>query len=248
MKAIVLCGGYAKRMWPLTKDKPKHLLRIAEKPMLEYVLEDLELEGHIDKIYVATNKKFAPLFDDFLKKKNSRIDTELVVEQTTKEEEKLGSIGALGKLINDKNINEEVLVIGGDNMFEFKIVELLKFLEEKNNNVLVLETIDDNEKAKLYGICEVDDNHKIINFEEKPQNPKSNLASTCCYILSKEGIAALKDYLNEGNDPDHFGSFINWIMSRQPFYGFKFQGKWFDIGNIEEYEKADKYFTEKLRS
>jgi glucose-1-phosphate thymidylyltransferase len=242
MKAIVLCGGFAKRMWPLTMNRPKHLLPINGKPMLEYVLQELETINDFSKIYISTNEKFASQFQKFLNTRKNKVDIELVVEPTKSEQEKLGSVGSLGKLIRDKNINEPVLIIGGDNLFEFNMIELVKHLEAKKENIIVTEDVKDFEKAKLYGIVEVDNNHKVLGFEEKPQNPKSTLASTACYILTAEGVQGLLKYLSDGNDPDKMGHFVQWLILNKPVYAFRFDGRWFDIGDLQEYHQADDYF------
>ncbi len=245
MKAIILCGGFAKRMWPLTKDKPKQLLEVAGKPILEYVLEEVETISHFSTVYISTNAKFADQFQDFLDKRENKLDVELVIEPTQSEDEKLGSLGALGRLFKEKDIQEETLILGGDNLFEFKMVDLIRHLEELNENIIVTEDVKDIEIAKLYGIVETDDNHKILSFEEKPEKPKSTLASTACYILTQEGINGLLKYLDEGNDPDKMGHFIQWFISNHNVHAFKFDGKWFDIGNLDEYHKADEYFKQK---
>jgi glucose-1-phosphate thymidylyltransferase len=242
MKAIVLAGGYAKRMWPLTKDKPKHLLTVAGRPMLEYVLKELETITHFDKVYIATNEKFADQFREFLDNRENKLEVELVVEPTTKEEDKLGSLGALAKLIRDKGINEETLIIGGDNLFEFKMVDLVRHLEELNENIVVTEDVKDFEKAKLYGIVEVGEGHKIVNFEEKPEQPKSTLAATACYILTAEGVQGLLRYIDEGNDSDDLGHFIEYMVKNHNIYAFRFDGRWFDIGSVDSYHGADEYF------
>lgn len=239
----MLAGGYAKRMWPLTKDKPKHLLTVAGKPMLEYVLREVETIPHIDKVYVSTNERFADQFKKFLDNRDSKLDIELIVEPTKSEDEKLGSLGALVRLIKEKSIGEETLIIGGDNLFEFKMVDLMRHLEELNENLIVLEDIGDIEKAKLYGIVEVASDHKILSFEEKPQEPKSTLAATACYILNKEGINCLLQYLEQGNDPDKMGHFIEYMIKNHEVYAFRFRGRWFDIGSIESYHEADDYFS-----
>ena len=242
MKAIILCGGFAKRMWPLTMNRPKHLLPVNGKPMLEYVLEEIETIHDFSKVYISTNAKFAPQFESFISKRSNDLDVELVVEPTMKEEEKLGSLGALSRLIKDKNIDEDVLIIGGDNLFEFNMIELVKHLDAKRENIIVTEDVKDTERAKLYGIVEVNQDHKVLSFEEKPQNPKSTLASTACYLLTSEGVKGLLRYVDEGNDPDKMGHFIQWFIKNHNVYAFRFDGRWFDIGSLEEYHEADDYF------
>ncbi|MEM3014321.1 MAG: sugar phosphate nucleotidyltransferase [Candidatus Bathyarchaeia archaeon] len=121
MIAVILAGGFAKRMWPLTKDKPKHLLPVAGKPMLRYVIEKLEPLQNIEQIIISTNAAFATHFREFLSKNKTKKNISLFIEDTYSEKEKLGSVGALGYLIKKSNINDELLVIGGDNIFDFSL-------------------------------------------------------------------------------------------------------------------------------
>lgn len=127
MKAIILAGGYAKRLWPLTKNKPKQLLSVGGRPMIEYIMEKLETQKEIDKIIISTNEKFEDNFKQWLSGYKSTKDISLVIEPTLLEENKLGSVGALGYLIKKENFNEELMIIGGDNLFEFDLRDLMNY-------------------------------------------------------------------------------------------------------------------------
>jgi len=127
MKAIILAGGYAKRLWPLTKNKPKQLLSVGGRPMIEYIIEKLETQKEIDKIIISTNEKFEENFKQWLSEYKSTKEISLVIEPTLLEENKLGSVGALGYLIREKNIDEELMIIGGDNLFEFDLRDLINY-------------------------------------------------------------------------------------------------------------------------
>ena len=131
MEVIVLAGGFAKRMWPLTKDKPKHLLPIANKPMLAYVLENINEIPNVNKIYISTNAKFEENFKQFIKNCKTKLNLKLFIEPIYREEKKLGSIGALGFLIQKEKINSDTIIIGGDNLFDFKMIDVINFFKEK---------------------------------------------------------------------------------------------------------------------
>jgi glucose-1-phosphate thymidylyltransferase len=242
MKAIILAGGFAKRMWPLTKHQPKHLLPIAGKPMLDYIMDKLEKINEIDKIFISTNAKFESHFNDYLSNINSEKDIALFIEDVKSEEEKLGSVGALGFLINENNIDDELIVIGGDNIFDFYITEFIGFYRDIQANCVALFDIDSKIKASLYGVVELDEHRKMIDFEEKPKSPRSTLVSTACYLFTKDGVRNIVKYLNEGKDPDKIGHFIEWLYKHDNVYGFTFKGYWFDIGSFESYDDANKFF------
>ncbi len=248
MHAIVLAGGFAKRMRPLTKSVPKHLLPINNKPMLEYTLNKI-IRCNLDKIYITTNLKFQAYFEEFISGYLSSIDEpgldlKLIIEDASSECEKLGSIGALYKLIAEEHLgSEELFVIGGDNLFGFELTDMLEFYRATRSSVVALYDIGSSSKAKLYGVVKVDDDHKIVDFQEKPEAPSSTLVSTACYMFNSEGVAGLLRYIEEGNNPDAMGFFIKWLYPQINVVGFVFNGVWFDIGSIEVYNDADKYFS-----
>ena len=244
MKTILLAGGYAKRLWPLTKDRPKSLLPIAGKPIIEYIVDELEKIEELKEIYVSTNLKFETNFKEWLSGYRSSKAIKLVIEETKSENDKLGSIGALNFLINDFGLKDDLLIIGGDNLFDFDLKDLIVFYRAKKKSVVFL--YDMKEKARVkgkYGVLEIDSNFKIINSEEKPEDPKSSLISTACYIFSKEDLALLTDYLASGNNPDAIGFFLSWLCKRSDLYGLVHSGLWFDIGSFEEYERANAVYT-----
>jgi len=243
MKAIILAGGYAKRLWPLTKNKPKQLLSVGGRPMIEYIIEKLEAQEEIDKIIISTNEKFGKNFKEWLLEYKSTKDISLVIEPTLSEKNKLGSVGALGCLIREKNIDEKLMIIGGDNLFEFDLRDLINYYRERNGNIVALYDIKSIQRAKNYGIAKVDENMRIIDFIEKPKTPPSTLVSTACYMLSPEGVRSILTYLEKGENPDAIGFFIKWLIKREKVFGFVFSGRWFDIGSLESLKEADLIYT-----
>jgi glucose-1-phosphate thymidylyltransferase len=249
MKVIILAGGFAKRMWPLTKTTPKQLLPINDIPMLQYTLNKIVDINGLDTIYITTNQKFEDPFKTFIENytstiPNNNIELKLIIEDALSEGEKLGSIGALGKLINEEHLEDkECLVIGGDNLFGFEFSELIEVYRQKKSSIVALYDVESLTKAKLYGVVEVDQDDQIVNFQEKPEDPRSSLVSTACYLFTPEGMKNIVNYLDEGNNPDAMGFFINWLYSRVNVYGYVFKGAWFDIGSIEVYNEADGYYS-----
>lgn len=243
MKAIILAGGYAKRLWPLTKNKPKQLLSVGGRPMIEYIIEKLEAQEEIDKIIISTNEKFGKNFKEWLLEYKSIKDISLVIEPTVSEKNKLGSVGALGYLVREKNINEELMIIGGDNLFEFDLRDLINYYRKKGGNVVALYDLRSIQKARSYGVAKVDEKMRIIDFVEKPENPPSTLVSTACYMLSPEGVRSIVTYLDKGENPDAIGFFIKWLIKRERVFGFVFSGRWFDIGSLESLKEADLIYT-----
>ncbi len=247
MIVVILAGGFAKRMWPLTKDKPKHLLSVAGKPMLSYVLEKLEPLKTVDQVIISTNVAFERHFREYLSGIETKKKLTLFIEDSRSEKEKLGSVGALGYLIKKGNVKDDLLVIGGDNIFSFDLSVFLEYFKLKNASTVALFDLKSVDKARLYGVVCVNSDFRIVDFQEKPVEPKSTLVSTACYAFTKDGVKSILEYLDKGNEPDKMGHFIEWLHKNDKVYGFVFKGAWFDIGSLESYNEANEYFS-KIKS
>lgn len=242
MDVIVLSGGFAKRMWPLTKDRPKHLLPVGGKPMLSYTLDMLlEMEG-LGWIYVSTNEAFEEQFTEFLRVYPSD-KVKLVIEPSPTEDRKLGSIGGLGYLIEKEGLQNDTMIIGGDNLFEFHPSEAVDIFMDKGTDIVAVYDVGSLQKARLYGIVDRNDEGIIKGFLEKPDQPPSTLAATAFYIFKPDTMQLILRYLNEGGKPDALGFFITYLVERRPVFAWNFKGKWFDIGSIEVYHEADGHFS-----
>ena len=244
MHAIILAAGYGIRLFPLTENTPKPLLKIAEKPIIEHLIRRLERLEPIDKICIVTNDKFENNFKEWLNNFNSEKPINILNDGTRSNETRLGAFGDVHYAITAKNIDSDVLVIAGDNLFELELEEVIRFFKKRNSNVIVLHDVKDFELAKNYGIVELSDT-KVINFEEKPSSPKTTLASTGIYLFPKKTISLINKYVAQGNNLDKTGSFIEWLHKRDTVHSYITDKKWYDIGNLEQLEKANKYYKEK---
>ncbi len=274
MDTIILAGGYAKRMAPTTDEVPKHLLHVAGRPMLSYVLDSLEglysqTEG---RCYLSVNRKFEQDFRDFIRDSNTNLPLELIVEDTASEGQKLGCLGALTQIQEQINAPSEsgILVVGGDNIFSLDMLNFVNYQQQHPKRSLVaLYDIGDLEKAKLYGVAKLDAEHpvhplgrQIVGFEEKPTNPNSALVSTAIYVLKASDMARIEYYIAQGNSGDTIGSYIQWLIAGEEITGskertghtsgiksgvngFVFDGYWFDIGSHESFEEANRFFAER---
>lgn len=238
MKAIIMAGGFAKRLWPLTKETAKPLLPVAGKPMIDYIWDEIK-ELDLEKIYISTNEKFGPQFKGWIESKN---DPRLVlaVEPTRSEDEKLGSIGAIGLLIETYGIDDDLMILAGDNLTK---LEMKKFVDAFEGRPLVaLYKLGDKAKAaNRYGVVETRDGI-IVGFEEKPAEPKTSLISSGFYLYPAKTLPLFKDYLSEGNNKDSPGFFLEWLHKKTQVKAFVFDELWYDIGDIESYNKANEIF------
>ena len=239
MDAIILAGGFAKRMWPLTKNKPKQLLDVAGRPMLDYVIDSLA-NLDLDRIIVSVNSFFAPQFQDYLDSSANSNNIELFIEESDNEDQKLGALGALNLLFKKKKLRGPVFIAGGDNLSDFDLREMVKIYNESKKDVIGLFDVENLDLAKLYGIANLEEN-RIVDFVEKPNSPPSTLAATAYWLLSEAGIVNFFKYIDEGGDKDAMGNFLAWNVKQNPVHSVSFSGNWYDIGGLESYSEAQKW-------
>lgn len=245
MDAIILAAGYATRLRPLTESTPKPLLEVAGRPIIEHIIRKLEDMGEIRKIYVVTNDRFEQNFKNWLKDFDAGIPIELINDGTKSNEDRLGALGDIHYAINSKKIDDGIIAIAGDNLFEMSLREVANYFKKRKSNVIVLHDVKDTQLARHYGVVEIDENNAVIDFEEKPISPKSTLASTGIYIFPKKTIKLIEKYISQGNNADKTGSFIEWLHKRDTIYSFVTENKWYDIGTIEQLEKAGRHYRQK---
>ncbi len=236
MKAVVLAGGYATRLWPITKHRPKMFLPVGDSTVIDQIFAELEADDRIDEVFVSTNERFAEDFRDHLAASEFDKPT-LTVEDTTEEDEKFGVVGALAQLFDRENVTDDTLVIAGDNLISFGVSDFIDFFETKDSPTLAAYDVGSRERAKSYGLVELDDD-EVVDFQEKPDDPKSTLVSIACYAYTAETIPLLDEYLESGNNPDEPGWFVQWLQSRESVYAYTFDEAWFDIGTPESYLEA----------
>jgi glucose-1-phosphate thymidylyltransferase len=236
MQAVVLAGGYATRLWPVTKNRPKMLLPVGETTVIDRILGELEADDRIEDVYVSTNDRFAPDFEAHVAEAGYEKPT-LSIEDTTEEDEKFGVVGALAQLVEREALQgEDLLVVAGDNLISFDLSAFLDFFEERATTTIAAYDVGSREKATSYGLVELDGN-EVVEFEEKPADPSSTLVSIACYAFPAAEVL-FEEYLDGGNNPDEPGWFIQWLVDRGTVSAFTFEDAWFDIGTPESYLEA----------
>ena len=242
IKIILLAGGYATRLYPLTLNQPKPLLEIQGKPIIEHILKKIEDIEEIDEVFIVTNNKFNEHFTKWNENFEFPKKITIVNDQTTSNEDRLGSLGDVQFTINQENIDDEVMIIAGDNLFEFSVKEFVDFYKNTNKTAVALYDVQDKELAKLYGVVAIDENNKMIEFEEKPSSPKSTLASTGIYIYPQAALALLKQFVEKNPETDKAGNFLEFLHTQEDVFCFVTEKPWIDIGNKEQLELARKEF------
>lgn len=245
MIALILVAGYATRLYPLTKDKPKPLLPVNGKPMLDYIMDELDTLPDISRIYLVSNHRFAGHFEDWAieyRKHTPGIPVQVMDDGTESEDDRKGAIGDIQFVIEQIAPQEDMLIVAGDNLFTYRLADVHKHFMKIQKDMLVAISIPQKDRLQQFAVADLDENGKILHLEEKPQNPKSNTAIFAVYFYKKETLPLFSEYLNEGNSPDSPGNFPAWLYKRQDVYAFRANGICIDIGTPETYKEVNENF------
>ena len=238
MKALILAAGYATRLYPLTINRPKPLLPVGGKAMIDYIMDKLEAIADLDEVYVVTNERFYKQFADWAKDHSSEKKITAINDKTLTNEERLGAIGDIQLVLDETKLNDDLIVIAGDNLFSFQMKNFLKVAKSHAPSCsIVLHNIGSREEAKKYGVVEINSNNRLLSFAEKPANPGSALVAICLYYFPKEKLRRVKEYLSQSKHKDAPGNYISWLVQNDEVYGFIFDEEWYDIGDKTIYEK-----------
>ena len=242
MKAVILAAGYATRLYPLTLDRPKALLDVGGRPMVEHLLQQLQGVDALDGIYLVTNSKFAGAFRDWAAGWVGT-DVRIVDDGTVDEETKLGAIRDLELTSREAAIDDELIVLAGDNLFSASLAPFGEFARQKNAPALGVYDVGDLDAIRRYNAIELDDDDRLTFFEEKPASPRSTLTGIALYFYPRQSLGLVREYLEAGNNPDQPGRLVQWLYPRVPVYAWRVPGRWYDIGSAETLAEADRAFT-----
>jgi len=247
MKLIILAAGYATRLYPLTLNQPKPLLPVAGKPMLEHVVDNIATIRAIDHAYIVTNAKFVTHFEGWTKtysRPNLHFGFTVINDGSTDDTNKLGAIGDLHLILRQFEIDDDIMVIGGDNLFSHDLAAFGDYCQQQNAPVTGVYDVGDLEQIKKYNSIEIDEDDRIMFFEEKPAVPRSTLTGIALYYYPRQALQLIYLYIAEGNNPDQPGRLVQWMYPRVPFYAWKVPGLWYDVGSLETLEEANRVFGE----
>ena len=244
MKTVILAGGYGTRLYPLTLDRPKALISISEeKTILDFMWEKITKIS--TEVFLISNDKFFHIFDEWRRRRNAKI--KILNDGTRNNEERLGAIGDLELLLNIEELNEDLLVVGSDNIFDWELKDFVEFSREKQKVTIGLYDVEFLEKAVRFGVVEVDGDGKVLRMEEKPINPFSTLIGVCIYYFPLSKLFFISEYSRMVREhlKDAPGFFFSWLYEREEIYGYICRGKWFDIGTLQSLEEARAYFKDR---
>ena len=242
MKCLFLAAGYATRLYPLTENFPKPLLEVAGKPILDWLIDDLEKTGLVNEYIVVSNHKFAHIFEEWAAR-HSDCRITVIDDGTVSNETRLGAVRDIELGIRARGINEDLLVMAGDNLLTFSLQGFLDYAREKGTTCIMRFYQPDLARLHKSGVAEVDGDGLLLSMEEKPAHPKSHWCCPPFYIYKKEDLKLVDIGIAEGCETDAPGSFIAWLCRRRKVHAWEMPGKRLDIGNLESYEEAKKTFA-----
>lgn len=245
MKCILLCAGYATRLFPLTENFPKALLEVGGRAILDYTLDKVNEIDEIDEIYLVTNAKYTPHFEKWAEEKNNIKPIKVFNDGTTNNDDRLGAIGDIEFTIENAKIDDDILVLATDNLFDFKLLDFYNFYKTKNAPSVCVREESDLNLLKRVGVAKLDENMQITDFEEKPAEPKSKYAVYAEYIYPREVLPEIKKYLEEGNSCDAPGNLVAYMYKKMPTYAYAFEGECYDVGTHEALAQVNELYSNK---
>lgn len=240
MKCLILAAGYATRLYPLTKNFPKPLLKVGGKSILDWLLEDMEAAGIIDEYVVISNHKYAQHFVDWAAEKPMKIS--IIDDGTSSNETRLGAVRDIQFAIDKLKLDDDLLVLAGDNLFDFSITEFIRYALQKKAPCTMRYYEPSFQKLLKSGIVTVDDDDKIVSMTEKDPNPASFWVSVGFYYYPKEVAALISQALDDGCGADAPGSFMIWVSQRYSSYAMKMPGCRYDVGDIASYNQVQENY------
>lgn len=251
MKNIVIAAGYATRLYPLTQNFPKPLLKVGKRTILDRMLDDLDNIDDIDSHIIVSNHKFASIFQEWAKERmaedSNRKPISIIDDGTSTNETRLGAVRDLLLAINlsTKPIDDDIMVVAADNILNFSFQGFVDYFKQKNSSVIMCHHEPELRKLQRTGVIAVDKNMKVLEMQEKPEKPVSNWAVPPFYIYKKEDLPLICDCMNHGCGFDAPGNLAHYLVDVTTIHAWPMPGGRYDIGSLDSYEEAQLIFADK---
>lgn len=242
MKTIVIAAGYATRLGELTKDFPKPLLKIGENTILGRMLDDIDRIPDIDEHIIVTNHKFASIFEEWAKEQHYTKPITIIDDGTESNETRLGAVCDLLYVIEQLNINDDMLVVAADNLLFFSFQEFVNFAKQKGSSCIMCHEQPSVEKLQRTGVIVMDEHNRVLNMEEKPQQPKSHWAVPPFYIYLKNDLDLVRHSVENGCGKDAPGNLAHYMVEKTTMHAWPMSAGRFDIGSLDTYKEACERF------
>lgn len=242
MKNIVIAAGYATRLYPLTENFPKPLLKVGNRNILERILDDVDSQPEIDSHIIVTNHRFASMFEDWAKKVSYTKPITIIDDGTSTNATRLGAVRDLLLAIEKCAVDDDIMVLAADNILEFSLRGFIDFFHEKGTSVIMCHHEPELKRLQRTGVIAVDDNMKVLEMQEKPEIPVSNWAVPPFYIYSRKDLPLIQDCLAHGCGYDAPGNLAHYLADVSILHAWPMPAGRFDIGSLDSYREAQTIF------
>lgn len=243
MKCLILAAGYATRLYPLTENFPKPLLKVGDKTILDWLVDDIGSAGLVDEFVVISNHKFAGHFREWVAGRPASSARFTVVDDgTSTNETRLGAVRDIQFAVDSLGLDDDMLVIAGDNILDFSLVEFIRYADAKRTSCIMRYYEPDGNRLHKCGVVEVDADDRVVGMEEKPAEPKSHWCCPPFYFYRREDAGRVAEGIAAGCGVDAPGSFAAWLSTRVPVHAMEMPGRRFDIGDIDSYRRVCAHF------
>lgn len=236
MKCLILAAGYATRLYPLTENFPKPLLKVGNKTILDWLVDDIDLSGAVDEYVVISNHKFAHHFEEWADTKRQKIT--VVDDGTSSNETRLGAVRDIQFAIDKLRIDDDMLVIAGDNVLDFSLTRFIAYATEKKASCIMRYYEPEHSKLIKCGVVMIDKDDKVLAMTEKSPEPATNWCCPPFYYYTREDARLVEQGIQSGCGTDAPGSYIAWLCTQSDVYAMEMPGRRYDIGNLESYERV----------
>ena len=236
MKCLILAAGYATRLYPLTENFPKPLLTVGDKTILDWLVDDIDEASLVDEYIVISNHKFANHFENWAETKKQKVT--VVDDGTDSNETRLGAVKDIQFAIEKLNLDDDMLVIAGDNVLDFSLTKFVQYAKEKNTSCIMRYFEPDDKKLLKSGVVTIDEHDKILQMTEKSPTPATHWCCPPFYYYTKGDAKLVQKGIDSGCGTDAPGSYIAWLCTQTIVHAMEMPGKRYDIGNLESYEKV----------
>lgn len=240
MKCLILAAGYATRLYPLTENFPKPLLKVGEKTILDWLVDDMDASGTVDEYVVISNHKYAQHFDAWSRGKSCRVT--VLDDGTSSNETRLGAVRDIQFAIDALKLDDDMLVIAGDNVLDFSLMRFIDYAKAKGTSCVMRYHEAREDRLRKCGVAEIDENDLILTLEEKPAQPKSHWCTPPFYFYTREDARRVKDGIAQGCGTDAPGSFIAWLCTQTRVHSMEMPGSRYDIGDLESYRQVQENY------
>lgn len=245
MKCLILAAGYATRLYPLTENFPKPLLEVQGKTILDWLIEDIDTLGAVDEYIVIANHKFVKHFEKWADAKEQKIV--VVDDGTDTNENRLGAVKDIQFAIEALGLDDEMLVIAGDNLLDFSLTRFITYAKEKKASCMMRYYESNAQRLSKSGVVSIDENDKVLKMAEKPEHPESNWCAPPFYFYTREDAKKVQAGIQAGCGTDAPGSYMSWLCAQSDVYAMEMPGKRYDIGNLESYENVKREYKPIVR-